>query len=408
MPHHNHRYVDSAHPQHHAAARLVVSPKQLCSEFGLRAVRYAGGLSGDERMELLASAQGALTALARALCVPTSEIGLSGKLNLFLGAQASDTVAARAAHGLWTLNIPGGSQAIGALAHNWAHFLDNHLAVAHGFASSAAMLQMKGNREKRGGSAPTALTAMLRELLLDNHPNASGFSVFATQALDADRRRRPQHFSTAPELFARAFEVWAEAALEADGTTNPFLVSTNGRGRGDYVSGVYPQGDERQRVAATVSGCLPALLQLAGMTPDFNTFTTRMEKQVSALIDAKELVSARNMMTATKALLQHQLLASNGGGIYGIEARSKDGTRWGAILPEMSGGDGDTRIQFYDKDGLLGHVVYRDAETALQELVTQRYVVADPGALDRLQTTPHWHHAIPAATDAQRRLVYGL
>ncbi|PKM46915.1 MAG: hypothetical protein CVV05_00425 [Gammaproteobacteria bacterium HGW-Gammaproteobacteria-1] len=383
----------------------AINAKVLCSEFGLRAVRYAGGMEADDRIEALNAAHGALTDLGRALCVPAAQLGLNGRLTLYLGARPCDTVAARAARGLWTLNIPARSQSIGTLAHNWAHFLDNHLASAHGFASSAALVQLKRG-DVHGNARPTLLTALMRDLVLGANPDGNGFSSFATQSLDADRRRRPPHFSTAPELFARAFEVWLEATMKAGGQDNPFLVSTNGRGLGDYASGVYPQADERQRVAAAVGARLPTLLQAAGMNPDIGQVVASMENLVAVNIEDKNLIVAGAWMAAAKAVHRERLIAVNGGAIYGIEARTKDGSRWGAILPEMSGGGGDARIQFYDAAGLLGHVVYRDEETALRELVAQHYVTPDLGAMDRLQAMPHWHRKIPAAVDAQRRCVY--
>jgi|GEM_PF-2954200 len=387
-----------------------LTTQYLRAAFGLRAVRCVGGLAAEEHAAALGAAHSALETLARALCVPTAELGLGGGLTLFLGARARDTGAATAARGLWSLNVPVYGQPIGSLAHSWANFLDNRLAGAPGFASSAALQHLKTK-----GAAPavpdcwTPMVSMMADLVLGNREATETvvFSPFAAQALEADRRRRPPHFSTGSELFARAFEVWLETTMRAQGRSNPFLVSANGRGLDEYASGVYPQADERQRVAAVVGSRLPALLEAAGMAPDVGQFVAGIENLAAASIETKDLIAARNWLAAGKTIHRARLLAANGGIIYGIEAHTKDGSRWGAILPEMSGGGGDARIQFFDADGLLGHVVYRDEETALRELIAQRYVVPDLGAMDRLQAMPHWHRAIPAAIDAQRRHVFG-
>jgi len=113
-------------------------------------------------------------------------------------------------------------------------------------------------------------------------------------------------------------------------------------------------------------------------------------QEIDSLIDAGDLEGMLKLSKAFKAAMVDYLLASNAGEAVGIVARTKNG-RWVALLPEMSDPeDGPFRLQYFDARGFSGHSVMSSADKALQAMVTERFWIPDPGALDRLSGQQAW------------------
>jgi hypothetical protein len=119
---------------------------------------------------------------------------------------------------------------------------------------------------------------------------------------------------------------------------------------------------------------------------DYDAEDAALDEAAEAAIRNGDLEGASELYQQKSNLRRERLLESNDNNLVGIEASNGDGTRWGVILPEMSGGGG-FRIQTFDKRGLIGHQTYNTAEQALDEMVTQGYRKPDKGAMDRLAGT---------------------
>jgi hypothetical protein len=61
--------------------------------------------------------------------------------------------------------------------------------------------------------------------------------------------------------------------------------------------------------------------------------------------------------------------------------------QWIAILRECSDNK-KWRIQRFDKDGFIGHEVYKDKDEAIKNAARERYTIRDDAALDRMAATP--------------------
>lgn len=51
------------------------------------------------------------------------------------------------------------------------------------------------------------------------------------------------------------------------------------------------------------------------------------------------------------------------------------------------------RLLRFDERGFIGHSVYRDAASALEDALREGYTDEVPGTLDRLSVTPLWQHS---------------
>jgi hypothetical protein len=94
---------------------------------------------------------------------------------------------------------------------------------------------------------------------------------------------------------------------------------------------------------------------------------------------------------------ESKLLGSNNGEVFGITARSSHGDRWATLLPEMSQQGYEARLQYFDKHGFSGHMVFRTKGEALKDMVGAGYVVPDRTAMDRMAVTDEWAEGMLAA-----------
>lgn len=100
---------------------------------------------------------------------------------------------------------------------------------------------------------------------------------------------------------------------------------------------------------------------------------------------------ARSLQNARKEAYRQRLLASNGGEVLGITARSARRAAWVSILPEMSEPElGPVRLQFFDEDGFSGHRVCGSMDAALDDAVRDGYTEPDPMAMNRTFRQGRW------------------
>lgn len=94
------------------------------------------------------------------------------------------------------------------------------------------------------------------------------------------------------------------------------------------------------------------------------------------LLDMEERAAERQRMLSMMGDLQN-------GAIF-RSARRDDA--WCMVIPDLDG-EGQWRLQYFDRRGFSGHSVYPDQDKARYEAVMEGFYLRDDEALDRLQET---------------------
>lgn len=101
--------------------------------FGLPGVEYGNWANDAEREYHVTGAHEALHDLAEVLGIPPTKIGINNRLSMAFGARGSGGLRAPVAHyepGRQVINITK-IHGAGSLAHEWGHFLDHAIVLAH-------------------------------------------------------------------------------------------------------------------------------------------------------------------------------------------------------------------------------------------------------------------------------------
>lgn len=114
-----------------------ITADDLRTYFGFRGVEFGNWLPDGERQQVLNMAFDAFADLAYALDIPPSGVSLGGDLAVAFGSRGRGGRRAALAHFETTRNVINLTRlkGAGALAHEWMHALDFHLAEQKGFRS---------------------------------------------------------------------------------------------------------------------------------------------------------------------------------------------------------------------------------------------------------------------------------
>ncbi|WP_241023823.1 hypothetical protein [Burkholderia sp. Ac-20365] len=107
-------------------------------------------------------------------------------------------------------------------------------------------------------------------------------------------------------------------------------------------------------------------------------------------------------IAAPVQIAYQRLMSTYAGSPVGIECRLGDRRQWCFIVEEMSSAEDKWRIQFFDEDGFVGHGCEKTLEKAVERIVQEGYRTIDPGALDRIASTPRWARGVKVATIRQK------
>ncbi|MCL1073097.1 CLCA_X family protein [Shewanella dokdonensis] len=215
--------------------------------FGFAATRVGRWVSDAESAIAANLVFDSLADLAFIVNVPPITLGLRQSLNLDFGIGGRKGVQAHYAPGSRTLALAKNAGA-GALAHEFWHALDHHLALV-AFKSSAVIPAISFASELWLQELPLkshplnqALAALFRLVLLN--ADGSDASRYVSRAIALDKTQGVYYFSQPTELMARAFE---SAIEHCASVRNQYLVSGTRTGAA-YARGVYPDDTDLPQI----------------------------------------------------------------------------------------------------------------------------------------------------------------
>lgn len=200
----------------------TLEPAEVMQIFGLRGVEFGNWVGAREQRRILDQAVDALADLADVIGMPTDGISLGGTLSLAFGARG--TGGNKFAHYEPTKRVINltRTRGVGALAHEWWHAFDDHLARLAGEPELPASAH-----DEPTNNSIVAIREALANALYD-FPDELYFpetSRFLQEALKLDAGRSKPYYALPHELAARAFEAGVEAVLRESGRRNDFLVT---------------------------------------------------------------------------------------------------------------------------------------------------------------------------------------
>lgn len=138
-----------------------VTAEDLRLRFGFRGVQFGLWNDGEFGQASLNHAWDALSDLADVMGINPEAIGLDGSLGLAFGARGSGRAAAHYECAQRVINLTKTAGA-GALAHEWAHALDDYLATRAGLAEQVPFLSGFMYAYRKSAAATTAAKAIMR------------------------------------------------------------------------------------------------------------------------------------------------------------------------------------------------------------------------------------------------------
>ena len=96
---------------------------------------------------------------------------------------------------------------------------------------------------------------------------------------------------------------------------------------------------------------------------------------------------------APSAIAYDRIMSRFGGDPSGVEFKSTSRDAWAFVLPDASE-PGKHRVQYFDQDSFFSHQPYSSVADCVDAMVSEGYVTADVGALDKLSETERWHRGV--------------
>jgi len=316
-----------------------VTGDALMDRFGLRAVEYGNWVNDADAGKHLHHAYGALTDLAGLLGADPKDVASNGKLALAFGARGSGHAMAHYEPDRRVINLTH-TRGGGTLSHEWAHALD-HALTEHGFtvekrftrrgtfASHGEAPKLHSDTQRafqeamKAIAAPSELSPQGREELERRkaevqalYPKwdkerghevykqdtarynaaAKSFNSWSKEHLHDQKRSKfasdaakmGDYWERPHEMFARAFESWAEDRLAQRGQKNTYLVTGTAqkyRWAKKDKDGMtwedlepYPHGEERKRI----HGAIDKLVETLARTGDMKKGLERLAERSTA------------------------------------------------------------------------------------------------------------------------------
>jgi hypothetical protein len=213
---------------------LDMLDKNVGGAFEMRAVQWGKSVTDEERQHHLKSVVDSMADLCDILGLPEKMASFNGKLALAIGARGKAGALAHYEPGKVIINLTRSAGA-GSLAHEWGHFFDNIIGQLNNsnWASDIAEADVNYNFPEK-----KPLEAEFTEI----YKHAS-WQAFETRIVDALHKKgvshsEKQYWSSAKEMFARAFERHIQHKLAKNGRENTYLVAL--RKNSDQPESLWP------------------------------------------------------------------------------------------------------------------------------------------------------------------------
>ncbi len=214
--------------------------------FNFRSIAIGRWVTEPEKLRAATLFHDALCDLMAILSGPEALISLRGTLALQYGTGGQRGVAAHYEPATHTFALAKNAGP-GSIAHEWFHAFD-HYICRKAFALEGAPMRF-GSKAWLDGAPPVShpLNELLRNCyrtVLVNESGQAPSELFRQSALQ-DERLGVIYYTLPEELCARAFEAFVQDAPIKNG----FLVQGT-RQSDEARLGLYPQGDQRERINA--------------------------------------------------------------------------------------------------------------------------------------------------------------
>ncbi len=224
-----------------------ITQDQFMADFKFCGIEYGNWVTQSERQEFLNVTYDAMADLMELLGLPLHMASLNGKLGIAFGSRGKSNSSAFFEPQQNLIAITK-TQAIGNMAHEFAHALDWYFGDMHGDKRFATKISYTN------GYAYSAILEWMREW----EEFYSDSNLYKTsKAVDVERGKT--YFATAPELFARCFEQWVQLKLNENGANNNFL-AWDAVDEPDVEYSVYPLNDEKLK-NFELFNALPSIIQ---------------------------------------------------------------------------------------------------------------------------------------------------
>lgn len=252
-----------------------IKPEDFSKAFGFRGTEFGNWTNQADRQQSLNQAYDALHDLAELMGIPPDAISLNGKLGLAFGARGKSSAMAHYEPGKVVINLTK-MRGSGALAHEWAHALDNYFGKQASAGDIAAYSSDVGVSRKaitdiagKSGVRPEVVQAWLdihKAMTID--PETNKRTRFYNNSLSEDSGKKKPYWSSDHEMFARSFETWAAQKLENMDRQSPYLVQGVPTAETEQVSkdlfgeewkNIYPQGKDAENIGSKIDGLVGSL-----------------------------------------------------------------------------------------------------------------------------------------------------
>ena len=194
--------------------------KFLIDKLKMRGLQFGNYVTDEERQHHLTKVSEAFADLADVLGLPEHLISWKGKLGVAFGARGHGTASAHHEPSNSVINLTRAS-GVGALAHEWGHFLDHALG---GFKTVSERSGYFSENAHAGNDPMDMAYAELHKAM-----DQSGFNRRLSGVLSKYVRekqmgeKKRDYWRSTREKFARCFERYVERKLEQAGRKNTYL-----------------------------------------------------------------------------------------------------------------------------------------------------------------------------------------
>jgi hypothetical protein len=231
-----------------------VTGQDLIDRFGFRGGEFGNWTNEADRKQSLNQAYDGLMDLARQLGIPPKAVSLNGSLGIAFGARGGGRFGAHYEPTKVVINLTR-TRGAGALAHEWAHAVDDYFGKQATGASARYLSHASPGSEaaRTKEVRPEVLEAWAKVMNRITRKVGIEKGSGATDILRwsrAQSRSSDGYWARLHELFARSFEGYLAQRIEDRGESSPYLVQGVPTAKDPVPKweDAYPRGEEAKAI----------------------------------------------------------------------------------------------------------------------------------------------------------------